>query len=83
MPSTYELLFNNIFKLIEGKLAMIDEINYYGIFPDFGVNKMLMKEMKLLFLYRTLVLTLQYYTNTINVPRRIFTQVNKGLDKYI
>lgn len=81
--STYELLFNNIFKLIEGKLALIDEIDYYKIFPDFSANKMLMKEMKLLFLYRTLVLTLQYYTNTTNVPRRIFARVNGGLDKYI
>lgn len=81
--STYELLFNNIFKLINGKLALIDEIDYYEILPDFDVNKVFMKEMKLLFLYRTLVLTLQYYTNTTNVPQRIFTQINNGLDKYI
>ncbi|MGA1980087.1 MAG: phosphotransferase [Sedimentisphaerales bacterium] len=81
--STYELLFNNIFKLMDGRLTLIDEIDYYKIFPDFGANKSLIKEIKLLFLYRTLVLTLQYYTNTTNVPRRIFAQVNKGLDKYI
>ena len=82
-PSTYELLFDNIFRLIDGKLALIDEVDYYKMFPDFGENKVFMQEMKLLFLYRTLVLTLQYYTNTTNVPERIFTRVNDGLNKYI
>ena len=82
-PSTYELLFNNIFRLIDGKLALIDEVDYYKMFPNFRMNKAFMQEIKLLFLYRTMILTLQYYTNTTNVPRRIFAQVNNGLDKYI
>lgn len=82
-PPTYESLFNNIFELIDGKLGLIDEIDYYGIFPDFGENRVFMQEVKLLFLYRTLVLTLQYYTSATNVPGRIFTHVNDGLNKYI
>jgi len=82
-PPTYESLFNNIFRLIDGKLALIDEIDYYEIFPDFSENKVFMQEVKLLFLYRTLVLTLQYYMNTTSVPERILTQVDNGLNKYI
>jgi hypothetical protein len=80
---SYELLFNNIFGLIDDESALSNEIVYYDVLPDFEGNRAFAREIKLLFLYRTLILTLQYFTTKKELSENILKYANEGLDKYL
>jgi len=79
---TYQSLFINIFKLIEGRLGAIDEIDFYQMFPDFKVNQAVASGLKFFFIYRTLVLTLQYLGASASA-NKMLSQVSRGLNNYI
>jgi thiamine kinase-like enzyme len=81
---TFELFFDNIFKLINNKSTASDTIDYYGIFCDFKANKAFELEIKLLFMYRIVVLLLQYLVGaTKKVAEDILTHVNNKLEKCV
>jgi hypothetical protein len=57
---TYKEFFDNIFKLVNYQLPMEKEIEFYEFFSYFEKNRSIDRELRYLFLYRSLVLTLPY-----------------------
>lgn len=83
MP-TFKLFFDNIFRLINNELILNDAINYYKMFHDFKANEAFALEIKLLFMYRTMVLLVRYFVGVAREPAEsILTCVNNKLDRYV
>ena len=83
MP-TFKLFFDNIFRLINNELILDNTIDYYKMFHDFKANEAFAPEIKLLFMYRTMVLLVRYFVGVAREPAEsILTCVNNKLDKYV
>lgn len=83
MP-TFELFFDKIFELISNKPFLSDTIDYYKMFHDFKDNEAFEMEIKLLFVYRTMVYLLLYFVGVAREPaENILTCVENKLEKYV
>ncbi len=83
MP-TFDLFFDNIFKLMNNESTLSNVIDYYKMFYGFKANKTFVLEIKMLFLYKTVVLLIPYFIGTAEeFAENILTYVNNKLEKCV
>ncbi len=81
---TFELFFDKIFELLSNKPFLNETIDYYKMFQEFRSNEAFALEIKLLFIYRTMVYLLLYFVSVAKEPaENILTYVNNKLDKCV
>lgn len=74
-PVTYETFLTHLIQFIKGRMNVPEIETLYNVNPEFNVNRRFDRDIRNLFLYRTLVHILQSFDNRESRPLRLLDRI--------